>query len=200
MNIETTKIYFDNLAENWDDLCHHDAKKIDTIVSLAQLPENSRILDIATGTGVLIPRLLEANPQEIVAIDLSSQMLAVARKKYPDPRVHFQSEDFYCFEDDSFDFAVAYSAYPHFENKSLFCDRLSACLKPGGRFYDRPQREPGNHQRPAFRSGGPQGFDRSQRCAVRKPDFFFCFQYGHCRRYCSVLYSFRNQKIKKAPA
>ena len=134
MNIETTKIYFDNLAENWDDLCHHDAKKIDTIVSLAQLPENSRILDNATGTGVLIPRLLEANPQEIVAIDLSSQMLAVARKKHPDPRVHFQSEDFYCFEDDSFDFAVAYSAYPHFENKSLFCDRLSACLKPGGRF------------------------------------------------------------------
>ena len=134
MNIETTKIYFDNLAENWDDLCHHDAKKIDTIVSLAQLPENSRILDIATGTGVLIPRLLEANPQKIVAIDLSSQMLAVARKKHPDPRVHFQSEDFYCFEDDSFDFAVAYSAYPHFENKSLFCDRLSACLNPGGRF------------------------------------------------------------------
>lgn len=55
MNIESTKIYFDNLAENWDNICHHDMKKIDTIVSLAQLPENSRILDIATGTGVLIP-------------------------------------------------------------------------------------------------------------------------------------------------
>lgn len=134
MNIESTKIYFDNLAENWDNLCHHDTKKIDTIVSLAQLPENSRILDIATGTGVLIPRLLDTNPREIVAIDLSSQMLAVARKKYPDTRVHFQTADFYCFEEGSFDFAVAYSAYPHFENKSLFCDQLSACLKPGGRF------------------------------------------------------------------
>lgn len=134
MNTEATRVYFDNLAENWDNMCHHDAKKIDTIVSLAQLPENSRILDIATGTGVLIPRLLETNPLEIVAIDLSNQMLAMARKKHPDSRVQFQTADFYSFEADKFDFAVAYSAYPHFENKSLFCDRLSACLKPGGRF------------------------------------------------------------------
>lgn len=134
MNTEATRVYFDNLAENWDNMCHHDAKKIDTIVSLAQLPENSRILDIATGTGVLIPRLLETNPLEIVAIDLSNQMLAMARKKHPDSRVQFQAADFYSFEESSFDFAVAYSAYPHFENKSLFCDRLSACLKPGGRF------------------------------------------------------------------
>ncbi|QCT72146.1 class I SAM-dependent methyltransferase [Eubacterium sp. AM05-23] len=134
MNTEATKNYFDNLAENWDNMCHHDAKKIDAIITLAQLPENSRILDIATGTGVLIPRLLETNPQKIVAIDLSKQMLSVASKKYPDTRVHFQAADFYGFESDGFDFAIAYSAYPHFENKSLFCGRLSACLKSGGRF------------------------------------------------------------------
>ena len=80
MNTEATKNYFDNLAENWDNMCHHDAKKIDAIITLAQLPENSRILDIATGTGVLIPRLLETNPQKIVAIDLSKQMLSMVHR------------------------------------------------------------------------------------------------------------------------
>lgn len=134
MNTEATKAYFDNLAENWDNMCHHDAKKIDAIITLAQLPENSRILDIATGTGVLIPRLLETNPQEICAIDLSDQMLSLARQKHPDSRVHFQTADFYSYEADGFDFAIAYSAYPHFEDKALFCRQLSACLKPGGRF------------------------------------------------------------------
>lgn len=133
-NCQATKEYFNNIAEKWDSICHHDPYKISAILTLAGIKKGSRILDIATGTGILIPHLLKLEPSEIVAIDLSEQMIAQARKNYKSQLVHFQNANFYEFEQKNFDFAIIYSAYPHFENKEALMLQLSACLKPGGRF------------------------------------------------------------------
>ncbi|KNZ41170.1 hypothetical protein AKG39_13695 [Acetobacterium bakii] len=115
-------------------MCHHNPEKITAILTLANIKSNSRILDIATGTGILVPHLLKHEPDEIVAIDLSELMIAQARKNHIDPRVRFQSANFYEFEQTGFDFAIAYSAYPHFSDKEAFARKLSDSLNPNGRF------------------------------------------------------------------
>lgn len=133
-NCQATKEYFNNIAEKWDSICQHDPYKISAILTLAGIKKGSRILDIATGTGILIPHLLKQEPTEIVAIDLSEQMIIQAQKNYKSQLVHFENANFYEFDQKGFDFAIVYSAYPHFENKEAFMLQLSACLKPGGRF------------------------------------------------------------------
>lgn len=131
---QTTRNYFNGIAAEWDNLCYHDEKKIEAIVKLAGIKKGSRILDIATGTGVMIPYLLESEPEIILAIDLSDQMIAQARIKYPLPSVCFDNVDFYGLSDNGFDLAIAYSAYPHFKDKAGFSKKLADSLVPGGRF------------------------------------------------------------------
>jgi len=131
---QSTKEYFDSIANKWDTMCHHNPEKIAAILTLANIKSNGCILDIATGTGVLIPHLLKHGPEEITAIDLSELMIVQARKNHSDPRVRFEQSNFYEFQQTGFDFAIAYSAYPHFPDKEAFALKLSDCLNPNGRF------------------------------------------------------------------
>lgn len=133
-SIEKTRNYFNSIAPEWDKMCHHDLKKMETIVQLAGIRENDRILDIATGTGVMIPCLLKTNPKSITAIDLSEEMIRLAREKFCQMNVICKVENFYDMDDDGFNFAMAYSCYPHFKDKTAFSRKLNDCLKPGDRF------------------------------------------------------------------
>lgn len=125
--------YFNSLAENWDNMCSHDPDKLRTIVTLAGISQGSKVLDIACGTGVLFEELLRCNPAQIVGIDISDKMIAEAKKKYSDPRLTFFAEDLFSFEEQGFDVAMIYSAYPHFEDKKRLCNHVCSLLKQGGR-------------------------------------------------------------------
>lgn len=125
--------FFDALAPGWDARCQHDPRKVAAIVTLAGVPAGGRVLDIACGTGVLEPALLECAPREILAVDLSPAMIAEARRKLSDPRVRFAACDLFELAETGFDTAVAYSAYPHFPDKARFAAHVAGLLRPGGR-------------------------------------------------------------------
>lgn len=131
---QSTKEYFNSVANKWDTMCHHNSEKISAILTLANIKKNSRVLDIATGTGVLIPHLLKTEPAEVIAIDLSELMIAQAQKNHNDDQVRFEAANFYEFDQTGFDFAIAYSAYPHFLDKEAFVRHLAESLNPQGRF------------------------------------------------------------------
>lgn len=131
---QSTREYFDSLAYKWDTMCCHNSEKIKKILALANIKKNTRILDIATGTGILIPYLYEYVPEEITAIDLSEMMIKQAKKNHKYANVKFEVANFYEFDQTGFDLAIVYSAYPHFSDKAAFATKLAACLKPGGRF------------------------------------------------------------------
>ena len=60
------------------------SKLLNTAIKMMQIQPGERIIDICTGTGLNIKRMLKrvGKEGEIVGIDLSPGMLAVARKKY----------------------------------------------------------------------------------------------------------------------
>lgn len=128
------KVFFDQMAPKWDQVCVHDMSRINRILSLVDVKKNDRVVDVACGTGVLTQPLLEREVAEVFAVDLSENMIAKARSKYNNPKVRFEALDFLTFEKTGFDQVIVHNAYPHFLDKQALISAISRALKPGGRF------------------------------------------------------------------
>ena len=93
------------------------------------------VLDVACGTGVLIPDYLERNVKKCVAVDLSERMIEVAKRKFGE----YDNVEFLCADAEQYDFSelfdsiVIYNAFPHFVNRKLLFENLSKFLKTGAR-------------------------------------------------------------------
>lgn len=123
--------FFDRLAPRWD----ADMIKNDTIIGKildgAQVTAGKHVLDVACGTGVMIPYYLERNVASVTAIDISPEMAKIAREKFP--QAHVVCGDVEEAEFDwNFDCIVVYNAFPHFPEPERLIRRLSALLAPGG--------------------------------------------------------------------
>ncbi|MFZ5351281.1 MAG: class I SAM-dependent methyltransferase, partial [Bacillota bacterium] len=126
--------YFNNIAYKWDEMAVHNEAKLRLIIQLSEISQNASILDVGTGTGVLIRHLLEKSPDKIVAVDIADKMIEIAQSKYNDQRVDFRAADiFEIDEESSFDRIFLYSVYPHFEDKAAIFSHLKKLLKSGGR-------------------------------------------------------------------
>lgn len=111
--------FFDNLAPGWD---AHEVlstpSRVSEILKYAYIKPGESVLDLGTGTGVLIPQLAAlVGPQgRIKAIDYSQGMLDIAIRKnsgiIPTPdfaNIDFETETI----DGVFDHILLYCVYPH---------------------------------------------------------------------------------------
>ncbi len=126
------------MAKEWDIICQHDTNKIKYIINLLNIEKGSKILDVGTGTGILIPYLREKIGEQgkIIAIDVSDKMLEIATKKYPNENVSFICGDILeaALPIEYFEFTICYSVFPHFFNKQLVVKTIVKYLKKGGKF------------------------------------------------------------------
>ena len=132
------KNFFNEKAEIWDDITIHDLEKVKYITEILGIHSDDRILDVGTGTGIMIPfyeRYLVNG--SVVAVDYSEKMIEVARSKYPEkehPKISYIVSDVYDLKYDSdFDIVVCYSCFPHLVDQTLALKILSKALKKGGR-------------------------------------------------------------------
>jgi demethylmenaquinone methyltransferase/2-methoxy-6-polyprenyl-1,4-benzoquinol methylase len=126
--------FFDRLAPDWDTNLIHDDAKIGVILNYAGITKGVRVLDVACGTGVLIPDYLALNVKNVLAVDISPRMIAIARSKFSDPRVEFLNADIQAADISRlFDRCVVYNAFPHFPDPQSLVQSLAGRLIPGGR-------------------------------------------------------------------
>ncbi|MCK4299148.1 MAG: class I SAM-dependent methyltransferase, partial [Planctomycetes bacterium] len=109
--------FFDQTAANWDALEVEEtyARLREIVVGLGIEP-GSAVLDVGTGTGVLVPLLLEATGGEgqIVALDFSGEMLRRAQAKgHPVAYVQGDAQRL-PFPAESFDWVICNAVFPHF--------------------------------------------------------------------------------------
>ena len=111
--------FFDNLAPTWDDNeVLSTPAKVRFILDFVDLKEGQRVLDLGTGTGVLLPYVAEriGETGTITAVDYSEGMLSRAVKKFSDlsPKPEFLCID---FENETipgeYDRILLYCVYPH---------------------------------------------------------------------------------------
>lgn len=110
--------FFDALAPTWDENeIRSVPERINSILGKLPISKGMKVLDLGTGTGVLLPYLSEMVGEKghITAIDLSEGMLSLARKKFARLKnIEFLKID---FEEEQipgiYDVAILYSVYPH---------------------------------------------------------------------------------------
>ena len=127
--------FFDNLAEVWDIDMVKNQSKIDDILDKAEVTEGKYVLDVACGTGVLIPDYIKRKVSKCVAIDISDKMIEKAKGKFNG----YKNVELLCGDAEAFDFKdefdciVIYNAFPHFVDRDKLFKNLLKCLRTDGR-------------------------------------------------------------------
>ena len=133
MDKNKIKVFFDNISKTWDaDIIRSD-EIINTILENARVGKGTEVLDVACGTGVLIPDYLKLEVKSVLGVDISDKMLEIAESKFQQPNVKFFCQDAELYDfNQKVDAIVIYNAFPHFPNPEQLIAHLSSFVKEGG--------------------------------------------------------------------
>ena len=124
-------------AREVDSFCEPIPKEVQqrlrAIVGKVQLKRGERVLDVGTGTGVLIPLIRSYEIEDVVGCDLSSGMLTVAEKLHRD--VTFWCGDVVDLPDHLglFDVVFVNAVFGNLWDQRAALSRINEVLKQGGR-------------------------------------------------------------------
>ena len=105
------------------------------LIANINLKENDAVLDVACGTGELLNDLNDKCPIKGVGIDISDEMIRVAKSKYG----KFEFIESSCtplpFDENKFDVLTVSASFHHFPYPDEFAKEAYRVLKPGGTLY-----------------------------------------------------------------
>ncbi len=113
-----------------------DEQRIQRLVSAARLSGSERVLDIATGPGY-IAEAFAKEAREVVGVDLTHAMLAIARERTGERGVknisfHTGDAQNLPFEENQFDVVVCRLALHHVQQPSKVLGEMSRVCRGGG--------------------------------------------------------------------
>jgi ubiquinone/menaquinone biosynthesis C-methylase UbiE len=125
------KEYFDRLAPSWtSDESEKDIRE--EIAEMSFIKPGAVIADIGCGKGVMVPHLLNTNPSCIIEIDISSEMLRLAKEDWKDDRIKFFCGDILRLDLPECDTVIIFNALPHFIYRKELAQKLASILKAKG--------------------------------------------------------------------
>ncbi len=131
------RTYFNQRATVWDETSSEtDVTKLELMAKRLNIKPGSTLLDVGSGTGVLIPFLLSRIGREgrLVALDFAEEMLKRAQAKgYKDIGYLHADVTSIPVGDEIFDVVVCYSSFPHFQDKLQALAEINRVTKSGGR-------------------------------------------------------------------
>lgn len=133
------KKYFNEVAKTWDERFYTPnlSSFLEKLVPQFGLEPGQNILDVGTGTGVLIPYLIEAvGPTgSVTAIDYSEKMIQMCKTKYShleNVTANLKDIEEDAFPAESFDAVICFGVFPHLENKEKALLNMNHTLRRGG--------------------------------------------------------------------
>lgn len=140
MDKKVSRQYFNNEASRWDETVRsNDADKLQAMAVRLSIPENARVLDVGTGTGVFVPYILPKlnGSGMITCVDFAFQMLEIAFNKNGNDGINHVCADIESlgFSRNKFDVVICFSTFPHFHDKPLALENIFKALTEGGVVY-----------------------------------------------------------------
>lgn len=140
---EQVRTMFNDIAYRYDFLNHFLSggtdirwrKKVRKMIA-SHAPK--KILDVATGTGDLAIELAKLKPDEIVGVDIATEMLDIGKeklkKKNLDTLITLETGDSenLKFKDDTFDAVTVSFGVRNYENLQMGLQEMCRVMKPGG--------------------------------------------------------------------
>jgi len=139
MRAEDRRTFFDRHASSWDERFYDadERARLADLVDSFGLTAGNAVLDVGTGTGILLPFLRETigHRGRLAAMDFSFKMLqqAAERRKFADAVLLNGSVESIPFCSRQFDFVTCFAAFPHFPNKDKALLEMVRVLRPGGK-------------------------------------------------------------------
>jgi ubiquinone/menaquinone biosynthesis C-methylase UbiE len=109
------------------------AERLRATVEAGRLQRGERVLDVGTGTGILISYILRYGPSEIHACDLAENMLRRVKEKFPQVITHLCDVSDLKLPDDSLDAVFINACFSNIMDKSKSLNHLYRMLRPEGR-------------------------------------------------------------------
>lgn len=107
------------------------------IVRLLEPKQNSSLLDVGCGSGILIKYLLDANRgMKLFGLDITPKMVEVAKRKFannPSVEITLGSAVKMPYKDNSFDYVTCASSFHHHPDPLKSAKEMVRVLKPGGK-------------------------------------------------------------------
>ena len=135
---EASRLSFDRQAAAYDEAVYggHARKLYAPILGALDGVPHRRLLDLGCGTGELLKILLELGGNTAcTGLDLSENMLAVARKKLGERAQLVRGDaERLPFGDGSFDAVVCNDSFHHYPDPAAVVAEVERVLRPGGTF------------------------------------------------------------------
>lgn len=131
--------FFDSYADKWDEIRQADDVKLNYLVDKIKLLPGASIIDVGSGTGVLLPYLYQAIGEggQILAVDFSAKMLAKAQEKYSSAtNITFCTADILelPLQSVTYDAVICLNFFPHLQNnKQVYAEKMFKVLQKGGK-------------------------------------------------------------------
>lgn len=132
--------FFNQIADTWDKRFQTQELTtfLEQLVPTFGLMPGQKVLDVGTGTGILIPFLLRAvgSTGQISAIDYAEKMVKICKSKYahlPNVTVTVQQVETLDFPSQMFDAVACFGLFPHIENKQEALRQINRVLKTNGK-------------------------------------------------------------------
>jgi ubiquinone/menaquinone biosynthesis C-methylase UbiE len=107
--------------------------RLQATVQASGLRPGEKVLDVGTGTGILIPYMLKYRPSAIHACDIAEKMLERVKHKFPRVITHLGDISNLPLPDDSLDVAFINGCFSNILDKAKSLDNLYRLLRPKGR-------------------------------------------------------------------
>jgi SAM-dependent methyltransferase len=108
-------------------------ERLKAIVNAGRLRRGERVLDVGTGTGILIPYIMKHGPSEIHACDLAEKMLRRVKREFPQVMTHLCDVGNLQLPDASLDVVFINACFSNIVDKSKCLDNLHRLMRGKGR-------------------------------------------------------------------
>ena len=107
-------------------------ERLERIVASGEIAEGATVLDVGSGTGILVPLIREYEPARIYACDLSEAMLGRLGENYAYAETILADVRDLGLPDGSLDVVFVNACYPNIVDKSTGFSNMGRMLRPGG--------------------------------------------------------------------